>query len=218
MTVRERLALWSVGLATPLAFLALVRLLPSPLNASTAGVVTREVVLIVVSAGWLALLAKGFLTASALGLGRPRWRDLGWGGAAAVLTILLSVTVAVILRRFGVDVGGENAVKALASRPSWLILLIALTAAFTEEVVFRAVLIPCIVSASGRAWIAILVSAIYFAVPHATAYGSAKIFVALVPGFVMAGLFVWRRSLAACVVAHSLIDIVGLAGLLFAGR
>ena len=212
----ERLICWGIGIGSPLALYALVRLLPSLLTASDDGVILREIVLIVASASWLALLTRNSpLSAKTIGLTRPKIGDLGWGVIAALAILVTSVSAALMFQHLGVQIDGSTVIGSLAARPSWLIFLIALTAAISEEVVFRAICIPAIEKASNSKLVAVIVSTIVFAIPHMTAYGVEKVLITLVPGLAFASLFVWRRSLAVCVIAHFLVDVVALAGLIF---
>jgi membrane protease YdiL (CAAX protease family) len=194
----------------------LIRLLPSLLTASDMGVLFREMALIVATLGWLSLLVRRHrFSAAALGLVRPKPSDLGWGVAAAVLTLMISVSMSLILSRLHVEVDSRTAMKSLAARPSWLLLLIVLTATISEEAVFRAAMIPAVEAASGSTIVAMLISASIFAALHLGTYGAAKILVVFLPGLLMAGLFAWRRSLTLCIIAHALVDSVPLTPLIF---
>ena len=203
---------WAIGLGSPVGLYLLIRLLPSGLTASDVQVLVRQVALIAIPIVWLVWLAtRSPLSPTAIGLAQPRWSDLGWGAGAALTGIALAVATSMALAAWGFTVvANEQVYGSLATRPTWLILMIIVGAVISEEAVFRATVIPAIEQASGSTVLAIAISTAAFALPH-IGYGIAKLPITFVGGLVLAGIFVWRRSLLTTVIAHTLNNSVPLS-------
>ncbi|RYE96217.1 MAG: CPBP family intramembrane metalloprotease [Oxalobacteraceae bacterium] len=215
MSVRDRMVCWAIGLGSPVGLYLLIRLLPNGLTASDVQVLVRQVALIAIPIVWLAWLAtRSPLSPTAIGLARPRWSDLGWGAGAALTGIALAVATSMVLAAWGFTVvANEQVYGSLATRPTWLILMIVVGAVISEEAVFRATVIPAIEAASGSTVLAIAVSTTAFALPHIS-YGIAKLPITFAGGLVLAGVFVWRRSLFTTVIAHTVNNLVPLSPVL----
>ncbi|WP_210480451.1 CPBP family intramembrane glutamic endopeptidase [Naasia sp. SYSU D00948] len=152
-----------------------------------------------------------------LGERRP-WASLGmrspglkWLALAVVLGIALSLLVpllaavasAVLPRQ------GEGTVGSVATGHHWLVLLIAvLTAAVTEEVLFRGYAIERLLELSGSRWVAGGVSLAAFTLTHAAGWSLAHVVGVVIPlGAALTLLYLWRRNLVVVVVAHFLVDL-----------
>lgn len=207
---------WAVAVASLLGFYGSLQLLPSLLDASDSGVVFRECTLILGSAGWLVLVTKrSLLQHRAFGLKRPQVSDVGWGVAATFTSLVLSVSATFALSAVGIKVQSGAALDAIAARPKWIIILIALTAAISEEAVLRSAIIAAVESATGRTMVAIVVAAASFAALHIPVYGFEKGLLTIPSAVFMCSFFAWRRSLTSNIIAHSLLDLLAVSGFLF---
>lgn len=214
LTKRERLICYVIGLASPVAFFAFIRLLPNGLTASDSGVLVRQIAIIAISILWLIwLVRRSPLSANDLGLRRIRWGDPAWGLVAAFANITVGVLTAMALARWGFEVQNKAVIGSLSSRPTGLIVMLVIGAAISEEAIFRATMISAIRAASGSVVLAVFVSTAVFALFHIS-YGLAKLPIAFFSSAVFAILFVRCRSLPACIFAHAMIDFIGLAGVL----
>lgn len=144
MGVRNRMICWAIGLGSPVGLYLLIKLLPNGLTASDVQVLVRQGALITIPIFWLAWLAtRSPLSPTAIGLAQPRWSDLGWGAGGALVGIALAVATSMVLAAWGFTVvANEQVYGSLATRPTWLILMIVVGAVISEEVVFRATVIP----------------------------------------------------------------------------
>jgi membrane protease YdiL (CAAX protease family) len=138
-----------------------------------------------------------------------RLASVGWGLVCFIATAVLSAIVVYGSAHFGIG-QDKGTLAALASHPVPIILLIAAMAGIAEEIVFRAVLISQLETATGSAWLAGLISLIVFALAHAAGWGPWQILFAAVPGLVLTIFFVWKRDLWICILAHFLTDALGL--------
>ena len=87
-------------------------------------------------------------------------------------------------------------------------LALSLVAGFCEELVFRGFLITALAAASGSMVLALVVSAVAFGVVHAYQEPSGVARATLL-GLVLAAPFVITGSLAAPMLAHAAIDVIG---------
>ncbi|MEG8048221.1 CPBP family glutamic-type intramembrane protease [Sphingomonas aerolata] len=105
--------------------------------------------------------------------------------------IALAVATSMVLAPWSfTDVANEQAYGSLATRPTWLILMIVVGAVISEEVVFPDTVIPAIEAASSSTVLAIAVSTSAFALTHIK-YGIAKMPIISAGKLVLADVFVW---------------------------
>lgn len=199
-----------VAVLSVAGFLALVHLLPSIARASDTQILIQAVVEI----GASVLLLYGVIRWAGqprefLGVRRLRVSALAWGGGCFVATAILSHLVAYAVAPFGIGQQKET-LAALASHPIPIILLLAAMGAIAEEIIFRSVLISQLEAATSRPWLAGLLSVSVFTCAHASGWGPSQIIFAAVPGLVWTLFFLWKRNLWICMIAHFLMDALGL--------
>ena len=143
------------------------------------------------------------LSLRSVGLGTADWRkSLLWSLPLAVVCILVGGVV-VAITHYG---HSENA-EAFGRLPVWLVSLICVRAGVVEELFFRGYAIERLESLGlNRFWAAAIPLAV-FAVGHWTG-GWANIVIALAIGAVLAAFYLWRRDLAANMIAHFLVDFI----------
>jgi membrane protease YdiL (CAAX protease family) len=99
-----------------------------------------------------------------------------------------------------------------------VIIAIILTAAVTEEILFRGYPIERLRELTGKAWIAVLASFIIFIIPHISFFGLEWLLYHGIGTVLIYVLYVWRKNLLACMLLHFLgnapilIPALGLAG------
>ena len=211
-SLRTPLGLLLVAALALAGMSGLVQVLPHLTHAPVSAILLREAVLIVASIALLAALTRaGTVPPATMGLRRPAMSTLGWGVAAAFASLLISVAMLVVMSTLGIQ-QNSKVLAAVGHLPALLLVLIALTAAISEEIVFRAVALTHIAAASGRVWIGAAVSLAAFALAHQSGWGWSQVLFAAAPGLVLTLFFVWKRDLGICVIAHFLTDLVGLLG------
>ncbi len=141
-----------------------------------------------------------------IGVHRPRARDvllgLGLGIGLMLLVPLLSLGAGLIL-----PTTGGGIIEATAQ--PWPIILIAIvTAAVTEEVLFRAYPIEGLKRVTGSLWPGAAVGLVAFTVLHAGGWSPAHVLGVVLPlGLLLALIYVWRRSLLVVIIAHFVTDL-----------
>jgi membrane protease YdiL (CAAX protease family) len=109
----------------------------------------------------------------------------------------------VVFQMLGIRYGEGDG--SAVSTSLWVTLLVVIRAGVAEEVFYRGYAIERLESLTGSRWVAILLPLVCFAGFHFR-QGLPGIFLALALGAILTGLYLWKRNLAANIVAHFLID------------
>jgi uncharacterized protein len=169
----------------------------------------RAGILILLELGALAYVVRAeHVPPRAIGLRTPRASTLAWGVAGFVVLVAASVVLTTAAAQLGVK-QDSRVLEALASRPLWLMLLVAATAGLTEELAFRGILIGHIGALARRPWVGAFASVLLFSALHVNG-NWIQFFFVLPSAVILTGLYLWRRDLVACMIAHALTDMLGL--------
>lgn len=194
-------------------------LVPGPLSAAllyaNVTIVLVDVVTIVVLVGLLRRAGVRFTDL----IGRIRfWRDLSWGVLAFVL---LMITFALVgyLGYVVTTPGAPQPVPNSYEVPLWLgiwsITLMPITIAVAEECLYRGWLQHQLSAHLGW-WPAMVVVALFFGLQHvgfsltSTEAAVTRVITTFCVGLVFGALMIWLRRLAPLILAHWLVDVVGL--------
>jgi membrane protease YdiL (CAAX protease family) len=146
-----------------------------------------------------------------LGISKPKRMDLMWAFDAGVLSAVAGIGLYLLVQGFQPDV--ETAAGQITSTLSLLgkIQLIA-NAAIVEEIFFRGLLIERITALTHRPSVGGVVSYILFVASHIAGSGvTESLTIVAVGSLIITLLYLWRRNLVLCMVAHA----TGNAPLLF---
>jgi membrane protease YdiL (CAAX protease family) len=144
-----------------------------------------------------------------------RWKpcDLGIRGLGLVdvLAALGGLLIAFVLSGIASHIVAMptslSDLRKLAAVPLGLRIALVLTAAVCEEFIYRGYAIEELAYLTGSSWLAGLLSWLVFALSHVGLYGvSRALIIPALVGAVLTGLYLWRRSLPACMLMHSLMD------------
>lgn len=140
-----------------------------------------------------------------LGLGRPARLDLLVALGAGVCLMLAVPALSVV----GTLLMPAQKGYELVGGAHWPVVLAGVvTAAVTEEIVFRGAGITALEAAGARTWVAAGICLVLFVLTHSGGWPlSHVLFVVLPFGLALTGLFVWRRSLWVVMLAHLLVDL-----------
>jgi membrane protease YdiL (CAAX protease family) len=146
---------------------------------------------------------------SSVGLRRPHWRDLGIGIAAGMLLVaLLALYYLVIVPMMGLPDETQQ-MQGITSLPFLLRFGLVVRAAVFEELCYRGFAIERLAEVIGSRWIAAGISFVAFVYAHLGYWGWSHLIVAAIGGFVLTGLYLWRRTLSQTMIAHFVTDGVG---------
>jgi membrane protease YdiL (CAAX protease family) len=101
-------------------------------------------------------------------------------------------------------VGGPSGAADMGSElAAWVVAAGVVTAAVTEEVVFRGYALERLTERTGRQWIGALVSLTVFVAIHVPYWPLAHVVGVVVPaGVALTGLYLWKRNLPFVIVVH----------------
>lgn len=143
---------------------------------------------------------------SSIGVRRIGWRDVG----AAVLVFGLGAAsypfTTPLLESMGLEttVGG---IETVAAYPLGFVLALALTAAVTEELLYRGFPIERITELTGSTALGAGITVLFFVLFHVPYWGLGGALQIGVNAVLLTLLYVWRRNVAACILAHAITDI-----------
>ncbi len=123
--------------------------------------------------------------------------------------VLLSLLVPVLSHTaHTLDRTGEGAlVEVAASVPVTVLILGIITAAVTEEVLFRGYALERLRQLTGRWWLAGLIRVGVFTVIHLPSWGVAHALGVVLPsGAALTVLEIWKRNLPLVILVHPVID------------
>jgi hypothetical protein len=97
----------------------------------------------------------------------------------------------------------------LYARPL-LLIVTCLTAAVVEELIFRGYLMPRLAAVLNSNWLAVVISALVFAICHST-YGTLQnILVPFLIGLIFGIFYLKYRNIKVLMICHFVFDLIGL--------
>jgi membrane protease YdiL (CAAX protease family) len=145
---------------------------------------------------------------SSIGLGTLRWsKSLGWG---VVLTVGIIVfgSIADLIAVLTHYQPNEFA-RQLTRLPVWLLTLTCVRAGVGEELFYRGYAIERLQALGLSRFWAAAIPILIFSVGHWTS-GWQNVVTAFIVGSVLAAFYLWRRDLLANMIAHFLVDFIGV--------
>ena len=179
-------------------------------SSESFGAFVGQACLWLVLGGALACLVFGErLPLRSVGLVAPTRRSILFGlGVGAGVYVLLFAIVATLslLHLFEADKGGA----IVTGWPLWLRVFTLFTAGIVEEALYRGYAIERLTALTGRRWLAAVLALAAFCAAHVPFWGLAALATPIVGGGFFTLVYLWRRDLVACMVAHIAVDSVGL--------
>lgn len=200
-----------------------LRVIPPTLNAAAPTLTWPLLVLqlasylpaIVLLVWLLPRLARRSL--GALGLRAPRWTDLGWGAAGAVLMVLAAAGVGALQTSIWHVKTDEVQVQWLRNSHGAMIagfvFLACIAAPFSEEFVFRGFLFNALLRYVPNVG-AVVLSALLFGAAHWQPGNAGAIAPLIAGGVVLAVVYYRSGSLLASMCTHALFNLVTVVAVL----
>lgn len=166
-------------------------------------------VLLVTAVAGIAIFGERLALAD-LGFARASWSSLP---RAIMLTLFFIFIYAPLaswaLAEFGLG-SYDAGTDALAALPSWYVFLTIVVVASGEEWLYRGYAIERLRALTGSDWLAGTISVLAFGVSHLPLWGVGASLTTVVPGAILAALYIWRRDVAFLILAHVATDLYGL--------
>ena len=157
--------------------------------------------------GWVVLIEERPL--ASIGIRRPSFGTLGWA-LAATLVLMASVMLsyAIILPALGLVIN-RSATRSIIALPLAFQMAIFLRAGVVEEIVFRGYPIERLEELTRSKWLAALLPGAAFIAGHYLFWGPGQLVVVAFGTVILTLLYLWRRDLICCVIAHAATDAIG---------
>jgi membrane protease YdiL (CAAX protease family) len=104
----------------------------------------------------------------------------------------------------------DTGLTKLADLPAWYFAVVVVVVATAEELLYRAYAIERLAALTGSYWIAGGISLMAFGLAHAPFWGWGPAHTAFVSGGVVSVIYVWRKDVAALILAHVGTDLFGI--------
>lgn len=140
------------------------------------------------------------------------WGNYGaWAAATLIgvtMIILTLLSVHLNLQRGGSGISASSAsgFARLAETPLWFRYAAVITAAVTEEILFRGYPIERLQELTGNVWLAALFPLSVFVLGHLGGWPLGHLAGVLFGGLLLSALYLVTRDLVACMIAHALVD------------
>jgi membrane protease YdiL (CAAX protease family) len=210
--VRRRLSPFTwLGLAIALFGLIVVRhavLYFSPTLTVSAAIWSESLMWVCIAAVCLIIRRGEKLPFSSVGLGTSRWsKSLGWGVVLTVGIIVFGsiADVIAVLTHFQPN----EFARQLTRLPVWLLTVTCVRAGVGEELFYRGYAIERLQALGLSRFWAAAIPILIFSVGHWTT-GWQNVVTAFIIGSVLAAFYLWRRDLLANMIAHFLVDFIGV--------
>jgi uncharacterized protein len=147
--------------------------------------------------------ARERLSFESIGLRRPDLATLLWAVLLFGAMQALSLVTTPLARRLGTN-GLDEGLQLLRASPPWFRIVLALTGGVVEETLYRGYAIERLSAIVRRRWLAGAISALVFGLAHVPYWGIGMSLAGDLPfGMLMTVSYLWRRHLAANMLAHS---------------
>lgn len=144
---------------------------------------------------------------SSIGIRRLHRKDV-LGAIAGFLLggVIIMITMPIVE---GLGLGStEGGVRYLSQFSVWFRMFMVLTAAVTEEILYRGYLVERLNILTNRIGLSTLLSYLLFVALHLSFWGIGGLLQIGLGSIVLYGLYLWRRNLLACMLMHALNNAV----------
>jgi len=143
---------------------------------------------------------------ASIGLVPPSWNAIQVGAGLAMVLLVLALVAGTIGQVLGARIAPGDQDRMVLGLPLWLQLLVAVSAGFTEEILFRGYAVERMMELTGRRWLGAALPVLVFGAVHAPFWGVAHALVAGMSGLWLTIAYLWRRNLWTNIAAHALLD------------
>jgi uncharacterized protein len=140
-----------------------------------------------------------------------QWSSIGWGLVYVAFAMIVVMPAREWVRRALGLPGFAAGMDKILGLPIWFRFFLAITAGIVEDALFLGFTLTRLASATRSLWIAAAITVVATAAVHIPAWGIGPSVSFLVGGVPTVAFFIWRRDLLTMMVAHAVIDAIGIA-------
>ncbi len=163
--------------------------------------------LVAATLAYVVLVEKRALTS--IGLRRPGLVD-ALVALAFAATIIVGLAALYLFVLPALHMDEMQAFDTLNAAPAWWLAISVVRAGVSEEIMFRGYPIERLKELTGNSFIAALLPLALFSLAHVGPWGWSHLIIAGFGGAMFTLLYLWRRNLWVNIVAHVLVDGIGL--------
>lgn len=138
------------------------------------------------------------------------WRSFAWGAALAAATMWIIIPVLAWTLRAASIGGFKSGMAKAMAMPIWIRLIATITAGSVEDGLFLGYAFTRLERLTGSVWLAGTIAVAVSALLHFPHWGIGPVLAFFVTGVISTAFFVWRRDLLANMIAHAIVDTMGL--------
>ena len=138
------------------------------------------------------------------------WTSIAWGAAFALVTMYAIMPALVAILRLVHIAGFEAGMAKILVLPTWLRIIGVITAGVVEDTLFLGYGFTRLAMLTGRTSLAGIIAVTLIALLHYPNWGLGPFLAYLVAVGIAIAFFAWRRDLLANIVAHTIVDGMGL--------
>jgi membrane protease YdiL (CAAX protease family) len=147
---------------------------------------------------------------ASMGLRPLRWSSPAWGlGLATVTSLAVMPSLTWALRAAGIP-GFEAGMAKILVLPVWFRIIAVVTAGIVEDTLFVGYAFTRLTRITDSQWLAGVIAGAAFSLLHLPNWGVGPVLTYFVAVGLAMSFFAWRRDLLANIVAHTIVDGMGL--------
>lgn len=147
---------------------------------------------------------------ASIGLRRPGWSTVFYGLLlAAGMSFVLVPAMIWLVGKSGLP-GYDRGLRHLLPLPAWYRAFLAVTAGVVEEPLYRGYAVERLASLTGSYWLGGALAVVASGLAHIPTWGPGPALVALAAAGLATLFYLWKRDLVALMIAHVIVDAVGL--------
>ena len=148
---------------------------------------------------------------ASLGIEKPSTSTITTAAVGFGLALCGVAAFGIITSFIGLETNStEERLDQTASAPIWWLIIVFLRAGVVEELFFRGFVISRSIELGAPPVLAVVGATALFVLPHAFFWPGPSLILITLTGLAMGAIFIWKRDLLACVLAHIGVNVGGV--------
>ncbi|NBB76615.1 MAG: CPBP family intramembrane metalloprotease [Bacteroidetes bacterium] len=146
-------------------------------------------------------------TLDSIGFGKIGWKEI-WSAIGFGILLMVAVPLLSLLADLILPSGESGSIPSAAQNTFWLLFAGIITAAVTEEALFRGYTLERLNEWTNSKWFSSLISLLFFTIIHFNGWNAAHIIGVVLPlGCALIAIYWWKRSLTFVIVVHFIVNV-----------